>query len=144
MSMRNAARLGLPILFLALAATPACKGVPQPPQVETAGLRIDVESARQRRRGVVVEIRVWNDFDQSVSFENGNVRLIHGDREVSAKPYRSWRRGTTVQPKSNLDFRWLFETGEPLPQAQSYDIEIRDLMIDDVPAGDTAVFTINL
>ncbi len=143
MSTRRSARLAVPVLIAAL-GLPGCKGVPQPPQVTTAGLRIDVESARQRRAGVVVEMRIWNDYDGRISFEHGNVRLMTGDREISAKPYRSWRRGDpSVQAKSDLDFRWVFGTDQDLA-AGNYRIEIRDLMLDDVPLGDTAVFEIAL
>ena len=145
MSIRHPARKGLPLLLLALALPTSCKSVPQPPQVTTAGLRIDVERARQRRRGVEVQIRIWNDFDDQVSFEHEDVRFMYDGREVSAKPYRSWRRGSpNVQAKSNLDFRWLFELGEDAPAGKNYNIEIRDLMLGEVPLGDTAVFEVAL
>jgi hypothetical protein len=145
MSTRHRIRLGLPVLFLALVFPTACKGVPQPPQVTTAGVRIDVESARGRRNAIVVEIRIWNDFDEAVTFEHSDARLLYQGREVSAKPYRSWRGGKPkIQAKSNLDFRWAFELGEGAAGGQNYKIEIRDMMRGEVPLGDTAVFEIAL
>lgn len=143
MSMRN--RLCLSLLVAGLAALPSCRGVPQPPPVESAGLRIDVEKCKAGRRGIVAEVRIHNSYEQRLTFENENVRLLVSDsEEVSGVPYRSFRRGTpTVQAKGNLDFRWVFKPMEDLPPG-NYKVEIRDFMLDDVPTGQTAVFEIAL
>lgn len=140
MSIRPHARLGLLALVVALAPMPACRA-PQPPQVETAGMRIDVLKVRQRKGSVTVVVRIWNDHDVPLSFDCGNVRLMFMDREASAQ---RTRRPPLVQGRGNEEMVFTFECGADLPGKQTYDVEIRDLMLDGVPAGDTAVFKINL
>ena len=97
-------------------------------------------------QGVVVEVRIWNKYEQTMSFTNDSVRmLVSDDEEISGDPYRSpWRRGTpTVQAKGNLDFRWMFKPMGELPRG-NYKVEIRDFMIDGVPTGKTAQFEVAL
>ncbi|MEZ6037675.1 MAG: hypothetical protein R3F29_09350 [Planctomycetota bacterium] len=140
MSIRPHARLGLFALVVALAPMPACRA-PQAQQVQTAGMRIDVLKARQKRGTVDVAVRIWNDHDVPLSFDNGNVRLMFGDREASAQRAR---RPPLVQGRGNEEFRFIFECGSELAGKQDYDIEIRDIQLDGVPAGDTAVFKVRL
>lgn len=143
--MRTSTKIGLSLLFAGLAVTPACKGVPQPPAVDTAGLTIEVEKAKQGRRGIDVALRIWNSYDERVTFEMGSVRLVTYDNvEYSALQGRAWNRRTpTVQAKANQDFRWVFQTRDELPPG-NYRVEIRDFMLNDVPSGQTATFEIAL
>jgi len=142
MPMRNPARLGIPLLLLAISSTPSCR-VAQPPQVESAGMRVNVTSARQKRSRIDVRMKVWNDHDFDVTFASSSVRLMFGDdRECSAKIGR--RAGDqTIPARGNSDVRMLFEPGLALPRG-SYSVEIRDFQIDGVPSGETCVFSINL
>ena len=138
-------RFAVLCLGLAIGAGPGCRTrVPQPEQITTAGLRIDVtrtEYAKRQQR-FDVRVKIWNDHDQRISFDLANVRLIFNDREVPAK--RGWTndRPPDVQPKANRDFRWYFELGEE-PAQGSYKIEIRDIQKGDMALGETAVFSIN-
>ena len=142
MSMRNPVRIGIPLLLLAISSTPACR-VAQPPQVESANMRVTVTSARQKRGRIDVRTRIWNDHDYDVTFKPSSVRLMFGDeRECSPK---IGRRNTdqTIPARGNADFRLTFEPGLGLPKG-SYPIEIRDFQVDGVPSGETCVFGINL
>ncbi len=142
MPMRNPARWGIPLLLLAISSTPSCR-VAQPPQVESAGMRVNVTSARQKRGLIDCRIRVWNDHDHNVTFSSSNVRLMFGDeRECSAKIGRSVA-DATVPARGNSDLRLLFEPGKSLRRG-SYSVEIRDFRIDGVPSGETCVFSVNL
>lgn len=142
---RNLLRFGLPFLLAAIGSAAGCKSVPQPPQVATAGLRIDVEKvgASGRKQRIDIEIKVWNDHDQRIVFQLANVRLDFKGREVSAKPYRQKDGICDVQPKSNREFNWYFEVGDVLTEGY-YDVEIREMMLGDVPHMDTARFKINV
>lgn len=140
------ATVALSVLGLSLAFTASCRGpkIPQPPQVVTAGLRIDVVNVTSdaRRQRVVVRARLWNDHEGLLKFDHNNVRLLYNGREVAAKG--SWRSGRTqVRAKSNDDFDWSFELGEA-PVTGNYQIEIRDLMLQDAMLGETAAFAINV
>lgn len=135
--------LGSALLGLALLA--GCKTIQQPPQVQTAGMRVDVlkVSSTQRKQIVEVKLKIWNDHEQRVSFNMGNVRILWNGREVSAKPYRERDGATDIQAKSNREFHWLFEIGDVITEG-TYPVEIRDLKLADVPLGDTAAFKINV
>lgn len=134
--------VGVSLVLLSLAVSAGCR-VAQPPQVETAGMRIDVQRVRQKRGRIDCRLRIWNDHDQVVSFAYGSVRLIvSGDREVSPNPARR-NAPAVIQAANKKDLRWIFESGQTLP-AGSYSVEIRDFQIDGLPSGETAVFTINL
>lgn len=133
-------------LGLSLALTAGCRTarIPQPPQCTTAGLRIDVTSCINNVRGQRIDarVRIWNDYEGRLKFDQGNVRLLYNGREVAAKA--SWRNGRAeVRAKSNAEYAWIFEVGEsPIPG--NYQIEIRDLMLEDGMLGETAAFAINL
>ncbi|MEO6595624.1 MAG: hypothetical protein ABIP94_12800 [Planctomycetota bacterium] len=96
-----------------------------------------------KRRRFDVSVRIWNDHDERVSFDLGNVRLLFNGREVAAKSAEKVGPPPVVQLRSNLEFRWYFELGEEAGPG-TYQIEIRDLKRGDLPLGDTAVFTINV
>lgn len=140
MPIRPHSRLGLLALVFALAPMPACRA-PQAQQVSTAGLRIDVLKVRQKRGTVTVVLRVWNDQDAMVSFDSGNVRLVFQGREASSQ--RS-RRPLQVQARGNEELVFTFECGNELPGRQAYNIEIRDILLDGLPSGNTALFSISL
>ncbi len=143
-SLRSAAAFS--VLALSLAFTAGCRAprIPQPPQVTTAGLRIDVISCvnNVRSQRIDARVRIWNDYEGKLKFDQGNVRLLYNGREVAAKA--SWRNPKAeVRAKSNSDWTWYFEVGEtPIPG--NYQIEIRDLMLEDGMLGETAAFAINL
>lgn len=140
--MKSSARWGIPLLLLTMIPMASCR-VAQPPQRETAGLRIDVSKVKQKRGGLECRLRIWNDYDQDVTFGRGSVRLMYGEeREASLRPGRRTNE-MTVTGRGNQDMRWLFEPGESLP-AGSYEVEIRDFHIDGVPSGQTAVFEVNV
>jgi len=142
MPTRTRASWGMPLVLLSFAMATSCR-VAQPPQVETAGMRVDVTRVKQKRGRIDCRLRIWNDHDQAVSFEYGTVRLIaNDDREVSPNPPRR-NAPAVIQPANKLDLRWIFDTGKSLPKG-SYSVEIRDFQVDGLPSGETAVFTINL
>ncbi|MCK5941904.1 MAG: hypothetical protein KAI24_08060 [Planctomycetes bacterium] len=140
--MRHRAGLGATLLLFALTPMTSCR-VAQPPQVETAGLRVDVTRVKQKRGRIDCRLRIWNDHDRAVSFDYGQVRLLIDDqREASPNPPRR-DEPAVIQARNNLELRWLFETGDSLPKG-NYPVEIRDFRVDDLPSGQTAVFSINL
>jgi len=142
MPMRNPARWGLTLLLLALAPMTSCR-VAQPPEVETAGVRIDVTYCKQKRGSIDCRLRIWNDHDDAMSFDCGSVRLMYGDdRECSLKPGRK-DVPIVIGPRTKDDLRWIFESGESLKRG-SYTVEIRDFKLDGLPSGCTAVFAIKL
>ncbi|MCB9878909.1 MAG: hypothetical protein H6835_15040 [Planctomycetes bacterium] len=94
---------------------------------------------RQKGGRVVVSLRIWNDHDEPVSFDYGNIRLVFQGREASAQPPR---RPTEIQARGNEELVWIFECGSDLPGKSSYDIEIRDFLLSGVPSGQSAVFQI--
>lgn len=142
MPRRTRSAVGVTLALLALSMTTSCR-VAQPPQAETAGLRVDVTRVKQKRGRIDCRLRIWNDHDQAVSFSYGTVRLISGeDREISPNPPRR-NAPAVIQARNKLDLRWLFEAGESLPRG-NYPVEIRDFQIDGLPSGETAVFSINL
>ena len=142
--LRSAAAFS--VLALSLAFTAGCRAprIPQPPQCKTAGLRIDVTSCINdtRRQRIEARARIWNDYDGKLKFSHDTVRLLYNGREVAAKG--TWRSGRTeVRAKSNAEFIWSFELGEsPIPG--NYQIEIRDLMLEDGMLGETAAFGVNV
>jgi hypothetical protein len=146
--MAHHTRIAFGVLFpcLLLGVGPGCKTrVPQPDQVQTAGMRIDVTRVDndKRRKRLDVRLRLWNDHDQRISFDLGNVRLLFNGREVSAQ--RSWTNDRTpdVQAKGNREFRWYFELGEEAGPG-TYQVEIRDIQKGDIALGETAAFAINV
>ncbi len=137
-------RFAVPLMLLALGVS-ACKSVPQPDQVSTAGLRIDVLKLKNnsKRQRLDVRTKIWNDHDQRITFKTENVRMLCGGREVAAKPSLTSDRSPDVGPHSNKEFGWVFETGEEMGEG-SYEIEIRDIMLGDLPLGDTARYAVNV
>ncbi|MBL8751723.1 MAG: hypothetical protein JNK15_00365 [Planctomycetes bacterium] len=137
----------LTALALTFAVLPACKSSApkQPPQAQTAGLRIDVQKAdfSQRKQRIDVRVRVWNDHDDRVNFELGNVRLLFNGREVSPNPTMTKDPNPDVQAKSNRTFDWAFEVGDVIGEG-NYPIEIRDLKKGGLSLGEVAQFKINL
>jgi hypothetical protein len=144
--LRIRTSLQLSILLLGLGIVGGCKSaVPQPPQAQTAGLRIDVVNASYstRRQRIDVRVRIWNDHEQRANFELGNVRLMFNEREVSPTPTLTKDPKPDVQAKSNRTFDWVFEVGEVIGEG-TYDIQIRDILKGDMPLGETAAFKIVL
>jgi hypothetical protein len=144
MPRRTKFAVRLPLLFVAV-VVPGCKsaGPPQAPPFETAGLRIEVTDVAniRKRQKIEVRTRIWNDQDRQATFDLGNVRLLYGTREVSAKWVMS-DFNPDILPKGNKKFRWAFELGEEA-QAGTYTVEIRALRFGG--EGDTtATFTINV
>lgn len=148
MSLSPRSRLAVPVLGLAALLAAGCKGtsrVQQPPQVATAGLRIDVQKAdySQRKMRIDLRVRIWNDHDQRVNFDLGNVRLLFNEREVSPSPNLTKDPKPDVQAKSNRVFEWSFEVGETIGEG-AYPIQIRDIARGGAPLGQIAEFRINL
>ena len=146
MPHRSVIRSTVPLFALGCLFAAGCAtSAPQLPQFQTAGMRVDVDrvSQSERKQRVDMRIRIWNDHDQQVTFDLGNVRLLYKGREVSAKPDRKRDSVADVQAKSNREFRWNFEVGDILTEGQ-YDVEIREAMLGGVPLGDTIAFKIVL
>lgn len=144
MSDRLPSRLALSALLVVFGAAAGCKSsVRQPPQAQTAGLRIDVLKATNRKDRIDVRVRIWNDHDMRVNFELGDVRLLFNGREVSPTPSRTRDPNPDVQAKSNRQLDWVFEVGDVIGEG-SYPIEIRNIKKGDMPLGEPASFTINL
>jgi hypothetical protein len=142
MRMRNPARWGISLLLLVISSTPSCR-VAQPPQVESAGMRVNVTSARQKRGLIDCRIRVWNDHDHDMTFSSSSVRLMFGDeRECSAKIGRRVSEAM-VPARGNSDLRLIFEPGIGVRRG-SNTVEVRDFQIDGVPSGETCLFSINI
>jgi hypothetical protein len=141
---RSVLALSLSIVLAGLAT--GCKSGPkQPPQAQTAGLRIDVvkASTSARKQRIDVRVRIWNDHDQRVNFDLGNVRLLFNGREVSPTPTMTNDPNPDVQAKSNRTLDWAFEVGDIIGEG-SYPVEIRDIKKGDMPLGETASFSFNL
>ena len=109
-------RLVLPAVALAAFAAAGCQSnkVMQPSQAQTAGMRIDVVKAdySQRKQRIDVRVRIWNDHDQRVHYDLGDVRLQFKGREVSPTPGMTKDQNPDVQAKSNRQFDWSFEVGD--------------------------------
>lgn len=137
----------LTAIALTFAALPACKSSAptQPAQSQTAGLRIDVQKAdfSKRKQRIDVRVKIWNDHDQRVNFDLGNVRLLFNGREVSPSPTLTKDPNPDVQAKSNRQLDWSFEVGDVIGEG-TYPIEIRDIKKGDQPLGEVAQFKINL
>ena len=144
MSDRTLSRLALSALLVVFGSAAACKSsIRQPPQAQTAGLRIDVLKAANRNDRIDVRVRIWNDHDMRVNFDLGDVRLLFNGREVSPTPGRTRDPNPDVQAKSNRQLDWVFEVGDVIGEG-SYPIEIRNIKKGDMPLGESATFTINL
>lgn len=142
MRLPTSVRLALPLLCL-LAPVSSCRGVPQLPECDSAGMRITVLRAKNSRRAVDMTVRIFNDHDQRVSFDLGGVRLICPDgSEMSPNASRS---KPSVQAKNSQDFRWQFSylNREPLPTG-TYDMEIKDIFVGDIQLDMRAQFQVNL
>ncbi len=138
----------LALLAVAALAVPACKtssAPKQPPQAQTAGLRIDVQDAdySQRKQRIDVRVRIWNDHEERVNFDLGDVRLLFNGREVSPSPNMTKDPNPDVQAKSNRILDWSFEVGDVIGEG-TYPIEIRNLQKGGQPLGETAQFRIAL
>jgi hypothetical protein len=133
--------LALPLLCLMLVPAPACKGPPQLPEVETAGLRISVLRSKNTLKGLDVMVRVCNEYDQRITFDLGGVRLIYADgSELSPTPSR---RQPEVQAKNHGDFRWIFSyQSAPRLEAGTYDMEIKDICVGDIMIDMKAQFQV--
>lgn len=136
------------LLALAFLVAPACKSnaaPKQPPQAQTAGLRIDVQDAdySQRKQQIEVKVRIWNDHDERVNFDLGDVRLLFNGREVSPSPQLTRDPNPDVQAKSPRVLSWVFEVGDVIGEG-NYPIEIRNIKKGGQPLGETAQFRILL
>ncbi|MBX3464762.1 MAG: hypothetical protein KF830_16455 [Planctomycetes bacterium] len=130
MPPRPPVRLALSCLALLLPAA-GCKGPPQGPPVETAGLTITVLKVKNERKGLDTTVRIYNGHDMRVSFDVGGVRLICPDgTEISPN---AWRTVADVQAKNSRDFRWVFSyQNHPRLQPGTYDVEIKGLKAGDI------------
>ena len=142
MSTRTPFRVGFSLMLLAALAA-GCK-TPQAQQIETAGLRIDVLSAKAKRGRLEVAVRIWNDHDETLAFSNNEVRLILGDRQIAAQPGARRQDKPSVRPRLNGEFRWVFEVASDLQRGDELPIEIRNMSLDELPVLDTAMFTVRL
>jgi hypothetical protein len=143
---RSRSLFALPALALMLGLATGCKSAPpQPPQTQTAGLRIDVMKVgvSSRKQRIDVRVKIWNDHDQRVSFELGNVRLMFNGREVSPTPTLTKDPNPDVQAKSNRQLDWAFEVGDVIGEG-TYPIEIREIHKGDMPLGEKAEFRVNI
>lgn len=140
-------RLSVPAVVFSLLMVAGCqsKKLTQPPQTQTAGLRIDVlkADASQRKQRIDVRVRIWNDHDQRVHFDLGDVRLQFKGREVSPSPNLTKDSNPDVQAKSNRQFDWSFECGDVIGEG-TYPILIRNLKKGGAPLGELAEFRINI
>lgn len=142
MRLSPSVRLALPLVCL-LVSLPSCRGVPQLPECQTAGMRITVLRVKSSRKGVDMSVRIFNDHDQRVSFDLGGVRLIGPDgSEISPNASRS---KPNVQAKNSQDFRWFFsyQNRDALPSG-TYDMEIKDIFVGDIQLDMRAQFQVNL
>ncbi len=124
----------------------SCKSAPsQPPQAQTAGLRIDVLKAgySAKKQRIDVRVKIWNDQDQRINFDLGDVRLLFNGREVSPTPTMTKDQNPDVQAKSNRLLDWSFEVGDVIGEG-TYPIELRNLKKGDVLQSEAAVFKIVL
>lgn len=141
MFSRSRSTLVLSALLVSLAAA-GCKSSPeQLPQFQTAGLRINVLKAYNKKDRIDIAVKIWNDHDVRVNFDLGDVRLLFNGREVS--PTAKWTsdRSPDVQAKSNREFKWAFEIGDVVGEGQ-YPVEIRNIKKGDMPLGEPAKFDI--
>lgn len=141
MFSRTRSTLVLSALLASFAAA-GCKSSPQQlPQFQTAGLRINVLKAVNRKDRIEIAVKIWNDHDVRVNFDLGDVRLLFNGREVS--PTAKWTsdRSPDVQAKSNREFKWVFEIGDVVGEGQ-YPVEIRNMTKGDAPVGEPAKFDI--
>jgi hypothetical protein len=143
MFSRSRSTLVLSALLVSFAAAGCKSSPPQLPQFQTAGLRISVLKAVNRKDRVEVAVKIWNDHDVRVNFDLGDVRLLFNGREVSPTPGRGVDREPDVQAKSPREFKWLFEVGDVVGEGQ-YPIEIRNMTKGDAPVGEPAKFDIIL
>jgi hypothetical protein len=143
--MSNRTRSVLALTALSGLAAGCKSGPQQPPQAQTAGLRVDVmkASSSSRKQRIDLRIRIWNDHDQRVNFDLGDVRLLFNGREVSPTPTMTKDPNPDVQAKSNRTMDWVFEVGDVIGEG-SYPVEIRDIRKGDMPLGETASFMFNL
>lgn len=144
--MRHLRRIcfGVPALCL-LVALEGCR-TPQPAPVKTAGLTIEVRSAKASRRGVDVAVRITNEHDLNINFELGDVRLIVdpvADKQVSPANPRGNVQRLEVQSKGYREFRWNFPLDEVLAPG-TYTIEIKSFRELDMEYPNKAVFQINV
>jgi serine/threonine protein kinase len=115
----------------------------QPPEVVSAGLRIEVLSATNNSRSVEVDVKLHNDHDRAISFDLGDVRLLSdSDREVSPTPPPGQRQRLQVQAKDSRECQWLFHVEDEVMEG-THTIEIK-FRVRDNEYADKASFTINL
>lgn len=138
---RSRSTLALSALLVSLAAA-GCKSSPeQLPQFQTAGLRINVLKAYNKKDRIDIVVKIWNDHDVRINFALDDVRLMFNGREVSPTPGRGGDRTPDVQAKSNREFKWSFEIGDVVGEGQ-YPVEIRNMTKGDAPVGEPAKFDI--
>ncbi len=124
----------------------SCKSsVPQPPQVRSVGTRIDVIKARKSKGGqrVDVSVKIWNDHEERISFELGNVGLDALGRRISPSPTLTKVQNPDVQQGANGQFDWAFEAGEEVGPG-TYTIRISSVMKGGAPLPEDIEFQINL
>ena len=138
---RSRSTLALSALLVSFAAA-GCKSSPeQLPQFQTAGLRVSVLKAYNKKDRIDIVVKIWNDHDVRVNFDLGDVRLLFNGREVSPTPGRGVDREPDVQAKSPREFKWTFEVGDVVGEGQ-YPVEIRNMTKGDALVGEPAKFDI--
>jgi hypothetical protein len=147
MRIRALSVTSLALLALTALTAPACKSssAKQPPQAQTAGLLVDVQSASysQRKQEIYVRVRIRNEHDERINFDLGNVRLMFNGRDVSPSPGKAKDPNPDVQAKSPRVFDWTFEVGDVIGEG-NYPIEIRNISRGGQPLPETAQFRIVL
>ena len=91
-----------------------------------------------------VRATIWNEHEQNVSFDFGQIRLKVGGTEVSPKPGAPRdRKLLGLQAKTSTLVDWDFNLPEEIA-AGTYTIEMRDLKKGDAPLGEVASFSIEV
>lgn len=140
------AAVALAFAMLAVGTAPwwaVDEGVPQLPEVRSAGMVFQVLTARAGKRSVEVSLLVTNDHDLEMSFAPGDVRLLLGaGKEVSPNHDPDVSRHSVGAKQSRM-FRWSFPLQRPLDPGE-YVIVIKALRKLDIDLPERAEFSIRV
>lgn len=144
MALPRRSPFAVPALFVACALA-SCGSAPRLlPSFESAGLRIEVVTTKKlkpsrKKPGNYLEltVKIWNNHDDRISFEPDQVRLLYGQEREEVAPVDIDAKVLEVQCKQPKEFKWRFETPEPLEEG-TYPVEIRKIMVGDSALGETA------
>jgi hypothetical protein len=117
----------VPAFAVLVLASVACR-TPQP-ATSTAGLTLQVRrvSLDAARTQLDLVVRVTNDQNAELTFEQEKVVLLVGEREVPVKARVRAGEVTRVAPRRAEDCRWVFAVGEGL--AASHTVLLRDARV---------------